>query len=421
MRAIFDVGTVAGLSDTQLLERFVTRGGEPAELAFAALVERHGPMVLRVCRGVLGDAHAAEDAFQATFLVLVRKARSIRDRHLLGNWLHGVALRVSTCALASAARRKRHEQRAGARATSRAASAEVEDLARAIHEEVGRLPDRYRVPMVLCCLEGQSLDEAAIRLRVPVGTIKSRLARGRERLRGLLARRGVGPATMSTSAVLVASESFGAVPALLTEVTIQAATRCAASPAAFAAGSVPAAVAALSAGVLKAMFWTKLRVAATATAVTILVAATGAGVLARQAGPAFVPAQTSEATPEKASPRGDRMKELENKLDRVLQALENIARPPGALTPPPVAYAPQVAPATAPAGALGYPVSTITAVPAPTPAPATNQPLLATPHYAPATRAATADRLSSLERSVDELRQRVEQLEHRLDGPSGKK
>jgi hypothetical protein len=272
--------------------------------------------------------------------------------------------------------------------------------------------------MVLCCLEGQSLDEAAIRVGVPIGTIKSRLARGRERLRGRLARRGVVPAAMGTSALLAASESFGAVPALLAEVTIQAATRCAASPAAIAAGSVPAAVAALSEGVLKAMFWTKLRVAATATAVTILVAATGAGVLARQAGPAFVPAQTSEATPEKAPPRGDRMSELENKLDRVLQAIENIARPPGAMTLPPVAYAPQVARANAPAGALALPVPAVSATPVP--APASLAPALA--QYPPAaTCPPNADRLSSLERSVEDLRQRVVQLEHRLEGTSGKK
>jgi DNA-directed RNA polymerase specialized sigma24 family protein len=115
LQTIFDAGTLAGLRDGQLLERFAAlrarnEGGTEAEAVFALLIERHGPMVLRVCRGVLGDAHEAEDAFQATFLVLLRQAGAIRQRESVGPWLHGVAHRVASCARSAAARRRAHER-----------------------------------------------------------------------------------------------------------------------------------------------------------------------------------------------------------------------------------------------------------------------------------------------------------------------
>src|SRR5262249_55020725 len=119
LQTLFSVGTLAGLSDGQLLERFATGPGEAAELAFAVLVRRHGPMVLRVCRSALRDPHDAEDAFQAPFLVLVNKASSLWVRDSLGPWLHGVACRVTTCTRAAAARRSRHERKAAELATGR--------------------------------------------------------------------------------------------------------------------------------------------------------------------------------------------------------------------------------------------------------------------------------------------------------------
>jgi len=119
---LWDLGTFAGLTDAQLLERFAARHGDGAEPAFEALVERHGPMVFRVCRGVLRDEHAAEDAFQATFLVLARKARSLWVKDSLGSWLHGVAHRVATRARSDAARRRRHELRLAERPSSCATS-----------------------------------------------------------------------------------------------------------------------------------------------------------------------------------------------------------------------------------------------------------------------------------------------------------
>ena len=135
MRALFTVGTVGGLNDKLLLERFTTRGGEDAELAFASLVERHGPMVLRVCRGVLLDPGDWEDAFQATFLVLVKKARALWVRDSLGPWLHQVAYRTASCARTAAARRRRQER--GAAMSRQESRHEVGDeLGRVLHEEI---------------------------------------------------------------------------------------------------------------------------------------------------------------------------------------------------------------------------------------------------------------------------------------------
>ena len=169
-------------------------GGEAAEMAFSALVERHGPMVLRVCRSILRDEHDAQDAFQATFLVLVDRAGSVRDRSSVGSWLHGVALRVAACARGSVVRRRVHERRAADLTADGFHPRGVEpDLAPALHEELARLPERYRVPIVLCYMEGLACEEAAQRMRLPVGTVKSRLARGRDRLRDRLIRRGLAP------------------------------------------------------------------------------------------------------------------------------------------------------------------------------------------------------------------------------------
>src|SRR5262249_4692380 len=138
LRTLFNVGAIREWTDGQLLERFATERGEAAELAFAVLVERHGPMVLRVCRGVLTDPHEAQDAFQATFLVLVRKARALWVRDSLGPWLHQVAYRTGSCARSTAARRRRHERRAAM--SKPEGRAEVGDeLERALHEEIDRL------------------------------------------------------------------------------------------------------------------------------------------------------------------------------------------------------------------------------------------------------------------------------------------
>ena len=200
---LFDEGPVAGLTDGQLLDRFATCRGRAAEAAFEALVARHGPMVARVARALLRDEHAVEDAFQATFLVLVRRAGSIGERDQLGPWLYGVAHRVARKARAVAGRRRGREgDQAGfdppARADS-AAEARVE-LVPVLHEEVDRLPAKYRQPVVLCHLQGLTHAEAARELAWPVGTVSVRLARARQLLADRLARRGV-----TTSAGLLAT------------------------------------------------------------------------------------------------------------------------------------------------------------------------------------------------------------------------
>ena len=194
IRSLFILGSPSDLTDGQLLDRFATGDGPASSLAFEALVERHGSMVLRVCRGVLGDAHDAQDAFQATFLVLVRKANSIRDRDSLASWLHGAALRVASHARATEARRRRLEREKVERASSVSIAEAADDLGPRLHEEIGRLPERYRAAVVLCYLEGHTCEDAARVLRWPVGTVKSRLSRARERLRNRLTRLGLAPA-----------------------------------------------------------------------------------------------------------------------------------------------------------------------------------------------------------------------------------
>ena len=158
-------------------------------------------MVLRACRGILRDDHEAMDAFQATFLVLVRKGRSLWVRDSLGPWLHRVACRAAGRARSRGRRRRALERGLAEAARRQAGGDDRDDLAAAVHEELDRLPDRYRVPIVLCDLEGRTCEEAARHLGCPIGTIGSRLARGRERLRDRLARRGLAPAVGALVAV----------------------------------------------------------------------------------------------------------------------------------------------------------------------------------------------------------------------------
>src|SRR5262249_18375441 len=180
MQTLFRWGAMGTWTDGQLMTQFV-QGQEGSEAAFRILIHRHGPMVLGVCRRVLGDDHAAEDAFQATFLVLVKKAGTLRDGDLLTNWLYGVALRVAHKEKARGARRRVVERHAAERdRTARpAGDGDQVELRSVIDEEIRRLPERYRLPLVLCHLEGLRHDEVAQRLGCPVGTVESRLSRAR--------------------------------------------------------------------------------------------------------------------------------------------------------------------------------------------------------------------------------------------------
>ncbi len=241
---LFQGDCTAGLSDRQLLERFTDRGGPADEAAFAAIVARHGPMVLGVCRQLLGDRHHAEDAFQATFFVLARRAGSIRDPDRLGPWLYGVALRTARQARGRHDRRRRTEEDGAARQVeARPALAEPaaieRERAEALHREIDRLPGPFRVPVVLCYFEGLSLDEAAHRLRWPVGTLRSRLARAREKLRRGLTRRGFALSTAAMAAALAPRSASASVSSLLCDSTTRAAIAFAARHAAGGRSPLP--------------------------------------------------------------------------------------------------------------------------------------------------------------------------------------
>ena len=222
IRTLFDIGALGATPDRGLLDQFA-HGGETSEAAFATLVERHGPMVLRVCRHLLADRHLAEDAFQATFLLLARRARSIHDPDALAGWLHRVARRVALRARASSAGATTANAPNPARSPSATDDAERDELCAIVHEEIDRLGDAQRLPIVLCALEGLSHEEAAQRLRWPVGTVKSRLVRGRRRLEGRLTRRGLAPALALVAGVAARPAAGAPVPLALAVSTTRAA------------------------------------------------------------------------------------------------------------------------------------------------------------------------------------------------------
>jgi RNA polymerase sigma factor (sigma-70 family) len=246
----------AAPSDAQLLECFLSQRDERA---FAALVRRHGPMVLSTCRRVLLDRHAAEDAFQATFLVLVRKAASIRPRAQVGPWLYGVACRTALKARAQAVRRHRVERDAGrARAGSPPERESNSDLRPLLDEELASLPEKYRAPLVLCFLQGKSRKAAAHLLGWREGTLSGRLARAKHMLGARLRRRGLVLGGGSVGIALVDGTASAHVPESLVALTAKAAT--------LFAGPVPvpilsAPVLALTKEVLKTMFTSKLKAA----------------------------------------------------------------------------------------------------------------------------------------------------------------
>ncbi len=223
IQKLFGRGAMGTWTDSQLIDEFLG-GREESEAAFRILIHRHGPMVLGVCRRILGDEHAAEDAFQATFLVLVQKAGRLRDRGLLTNWLYGVALKVSHKERVRGERRRVIERNAAEHAPRVADDTESRELRGLIDEEIRRLPERYRIPLLLCHVEGLKHDEVAERLGCPVGTVESRLSRARERLRTRLARRGLAPAGSSLGVALRLGGG-GRISASLVESTLGAAVR----------------------------------------------------------------------------------------------------------------------------------------------------------------------------------------------------
>jgi RNA polymerase sigma-70 factor (ECF subfamily) len=262
-KAIFGLDG-ANVSDGQLLERFVAGRDE---VAFEALVRRHGPMVYRVCRHVVGDDHDAEDAFQATFLVLARKAETILPRDRVGNWLCGVAFRTGQAARASRLRRRAREQHVLELPHPPARANGDPELIPIIDRELNRLPEKFRLPIILCGLEGRGRKEVAAQLSLPEGTLASRLDTARRLLAKRLARYGVAIAAAAT-ALALPKDGFAGVPAALAATTVQSALT-----------KAPAAVTALAKGVQHAALWFRLKV----TAAALLIATVGAGLAGLQA------------------------------------------------------------------------------------------------------------------------------------------
>jgi RNA polymerase sigma factor (sigma-70 family) len=285
VRTLFAAGTLSGCTDQQLLERF-RAGDESAEHAFAALVERHGPMVLHVCRSTLGNSQDGDDAFQATFLVLVRRARSLWVRDSLGPWLHGVAIRVARQARVTATRRRDHERRFAERtpviSSGSFHEAEQAEISHRVHEELSRLPGRYRAPLILCHLEGLTHEQAAEQLCCPVGTVRSRLARGRERFRAQLLKRGLAPCSSVVGIEVLDRTVQSAIPPSLLERACEAVLVPSAGE--LVPAVVPLSVIKLTEGAIQTMFLTKLR-AVSASAIIVTLLGTGIGVSARQALP----------------------------------------------------------------------------------------------------------------------------------------
>ncbi|MDG3006953.1 RNA polymerase sigma factor [Paludisphaera mucosa] len=264
---LFEDGSAIGFTESQLLDRFASRRDEAA---FAALVDRHGPMVQGVCRRFLRDPNDVDDAFQAVFLVLARKAGNLRRKDLVANWLYGVACRVAVRSRVMAARRIQEatnedggrlevDSRRPAGCHPADALARDEERMR-LHEEVERLPGRYRAPVVACYLEGRTHEEAAALLGCPVGTVKGRLARARDLLRKRLERRGVAAPAAALATALASSDLRAAVPAPLASETVRHAVALAASPAAWmTTTAISSSVRSLTEGAIQAMFYSQLK------------------------------------------------------------------------------------------------------------------------------------------------------------------
>ncbi len=275
------------LTDAQLLERFATHRDQAA---FEVLVWRHGGMVLGLCRRMLGHRQDAEDAFQATFFALIRRAHAIRKRESVAGWLHQVAYRA---ALGIKAQKIRHSVCDHAEPCSVETGAETSrsDWQPALDEEIGRLPEKYRVPVVLCHLQGKTLRETARELGHPLATVGTRLARARQRLRGRLIRRGVTLTTGALGLVLAQTHASAAVPAGLVHSTTNIAAAVTVGNG-MASGLVSASVAALTKGVLRTMYLNNLRWALSAG---LLLGLVSAGIMHLRSPAAADPPANAEA------------------------------------------------------------------------------------------------------------------------------
>jgi RNA polymerase sigma factor (sigma-70 family) len=332
-----------GFTDGQLLGSFIERRDEAA---FEALVRRHGPMVLGVCRRVLRNGADAEDAFQATFLVLARKAASLRARELVGNWLYGAAYRTAMQARATIARRQAREKQVQEMPDPQVESEpDWRELLPLLDRELSKLPDKYRVPVVLCDLEGKSRKEVARLLGVPEGRLSWRLAHARKLLAGRLARYGLTVSGGALAAGLSERTASAAVTQALAASTARAAGLAAAGHG-LTAGAVPARVVALAEGVIKTMFLLKLRTFVALAVVTCV----GAGVVGlAYRTTAAEPTRTTAAAPAAADDlealrlevealrkslqaTRERVKTLEGEVQGLKEKAKTSARPEGETT-----------------------------------------------------------------------------------------
>jgi RNA polymerase sigma factor (sigma-70 family) len=341
VRTLFGAGVAGGSSDAELLDRFLAGSAAAgdaalaAEAAFAALVARHGPMVLGVCRRALADPNDIEDAFQATFLVLVRRARSVRVGDSLGRWLYGVARRVAAKAQARSKRAQVRSLPLGLEPVASEPQADRIELLAALDEEVSRLPENYRAPVILCDLEGLTHAEAAARLRWPVGTVSGRLSRARDLLKKRLVRRGMAPTAGSVVALLVTEEARASVPDPLAAATVLAATQLAMGKGSQAGvASVSASALSLMNAVLRAAAMAKLKLAAAGLLVIVVAGAavaagigigTGAPDPARDQDSGRAPAMASHAV---VQPTADhrRADEIVKEIDSALATAAELVR-----------------------------------------------------------------------------------------------
>jgi RNA polymerase sigma factor (sigma-70 family) len=295
---------VLTLSDRELLERFAQ---DKDQAAFAALVERHGGMVLAVCRRVLGHVHDAEDACQAALLVLARKATSIRKHDSLPGWLHRVAYHVATDLRRDIARRRGREEPASDVHATITEGVTWQEVRTALDEELQRLPERFRLPILLCYLEGKTRDEAAQELGWSLGMVKGRLERGRERLRSRLVRRGLSLSAALFGVGIGESLASAAMPAVLAVSTAKAAVLLASGKP--ASSLIATSVANLVEGAVRIMWMTKLKVAAALLLAIAVIGGTGGTLALRtvaEPSEGKKPAPQETALPqEKAAPRKD--------------------------------------------------------------------------------------------------------------------
>jgi RNA polymerase sigma factor (sigma-70 family) len=317
LRAAALVPAASGPGDGPLLEQFVARRDEAA---FAALLRRHGPMVLGVCRRLLAHEQDAEDAFQATFLVLARRAAAVLPAAMVGNWLYGVAYQTALKARATRARRHARERQVTAMPEPEAPGpGPWRELRPLLDRELSRLPDNYRAVLVLCDLEGKTRKEAARLLGWPEGSVCGRLARARQLLAGRLARLGVTLPAAALAALLTENAAPAAVPAALADETVRAAVPFAAGTA--ASGVVSPPVAALTEGVLQTMWTTKLK-ALTVSAVLAAALFAGAGVPALPALSArAADGKADQAAPAKPAPGGAAKKDQANDYAKLVDQL----------------------------------------------------------------------------------------------------